>query len=196
MCVLCCTMFLSLSVSGSEMCISHHFGEFASGNSVHWRGRVISRMNNVYRVKELLNVGYGHTRLYAPDLVRSRKLNNCEILWDSLWLRVTETLYSCSIRHTRLSVCYYFRLIIALPVGRLTKRKCYRSPRRTSWTLELSLPQINLFKVVLKSLKLLMESRACLPSPRILRVPCRWAFPIWNNSTREAHHVTLSRALE
>ena len=75
-------------------CISHHFGEFASGNSVHWRGRVISRMNNVYRVKELLNVGYGHTRLNAPDLVRSRKLNNCEILWDSLWLRVTETFTS------------------------------------------------------------------------------------------------------
>ena len=110
------------------------------------------------------------------------------------WLRVTETLYST--RHTRESVCYYFRFIIALPMGRQTKRKCYRSPKRASWTLELSLPQINLFKVVLKSLKLLMESRASLPSPRILRLPCRWAFPIWNNSTREAYHVTLSRALE
>ena len=93
--------------------------------------------------------------------------------------------------HTGKSVCYYFRFIIALPMGRLTKRKCYRSPKRASWTLELSLPQINLFKVVLKSLKLLMESRTSLPSPRILRVPCRWAFPIWNNSTREAYHLTL-----
>eukprot|EP00116_Pleurobrachia_bachei_P018304 sb/3478566/ len=47
---------------------------------------------------------------------------------------------------------------------------------------KLSLPQINLFKVVLKSLKLLMESRTYLPSPSTLRVPCRWALPIWNNT--------------
>ena len=148
MCVLCCTMFLSLSVSGSEMwtllggCICHHFWVFPSG---------------------ILAAVY-------------------------TFLKVTETLYA--------GVCYYFRFIIALPMGRLTKRKCYRPPKRASWTLELSLPQINLFKVVLKSLKLLMESRTSLPSPRILRVPCRWAFPIWNNSTRDAYHVTLSRAFE
>ena len=71
-------------------------------------------------------------------------------------------------------------------MGRQTKRKCYRPPKRASWTLELSLPQINLFKVVLKSLKLLMESRTCLPSPSMLRVPCRWPFQIWNNSTQES----------
>ena len=71
-------------------------------------------------------------------------------------------------------------------MGRLTKRKCYRPPKRASWTLELSLPQINLFKVVLKSLKLLMESRSCLPSPRTLPVPCRWPLQIWNNSTQES----------
>ena len=81
---------------------------------------------------------------------------------------------------------YYFLFVIALPMGRLTKRKCYRPPKRASWTLELSLPQINLFKVVLKSLKLLMESRSCLPSPRTLRVPCRWPLRIWNNPTQES----------
>ena len=94
---------------------------------------------------------------------------------------------------TQLSLDCYFRFIIALPMGRQTKRKCYRSPKRASWTLELSLPQINLFKVVLKSLKLLMESRTCLPSPSTLRVTCRWPFQIWNNSTRVLYHVTLSR---
>ena len=71
-------------------------------------------------------------------------------------------------------------------MGRQTKRKCYWPPKRASWTLELSLPQINLFKVVLKSLKLLMESRSCLPSPRTLPVPCRWPLQIWNNSTQES----------
>ena len=84
---------------------------------------------------------------------------------------------------TQQSVCYYFRFIIALPMGRQTKRKCYRPPKRASWTLELSLPQINLFKVVLKSLKLLMDSRTSLPSPSTPRVTCRWPFRIWNNST-------------
>ena len=108
-----------------------------------------------------------------------------------IWLRLREIT-----QHTQTpAVFYYFRFIIALPMGRQTKRKCYRSPKRASWTLELSLPQINLFKVVLKSLKLLMESRTCLPSPSTLRVPCRWPFPIWNNSTRVAYHVTMSRDL-
>ena len=99
-------------------------------------------------------------------------------------------------RHVQLSLDCYFRFIIALPMGRQTKRKCYRSPKRASWTLELSLPQINLFKVVLKSLKLLMESRTCLPCPSTLRVTCRWPFQIWNNPTRELYHVTLSRDLQ
>ena len=31
-----------------------------------------------------------------------------------------------------------------------------------------------------------MESRSCLPSPRTLRVPCRWPLRIWNNPTQES----------
>ena len=95
----------------------------------------------------------------------------------------------CERNHTkRIAQIYFtiFNLFIALPMGRQTKRKCYRPPKRASWTLELSLPQINLFKVVLKSLKLLMETRAGLPSHSMLRVPCRWPFRIWNNATQES----------
>ena len=44
------------------------------------------------------------------------------------------------------------------PDGKAHQKQVLPASEESQWTLELSLPQINLFKVVLKSLKLLEES--------------------------------------